>query len=196
MEQALRYIGDSSTMNQNNSMALLKKHAASLLVLTTMILLTACSRQVAENVPSDFYIMMDVHDADGDTAQNINIRIHANGKVDYDIYETGGVIYYDENDIVRYEKSQIVQDGTFRLTAGELKRLWETIEDNEFFELSDKYQMQIGHSYAFVLIEANGKTHMVDNIGMEVPGMRALVETVATMMPDGIDIEYGEGYVP
>ena len=183
-------------MNQTNITSLLKKLEARLLVMAIMILLTACSGQVAENVPSDFYMMMDVRDAGSDTAQNINIRIHANGKVDYDIYGTGGVIHYAENDIVKYDKNQIVHVGEFRLTATQMRKLWETINENRFFELSDKYQMAIGHSYAFIMIEANGDQQMVDNIGIEVPEMRALVETVAAMMPDDIDIEYGEGYVP
>lgn len=173
-----------------------KKNTALCLLLTAMLFLSACSSQVAESVPSDFYMMMDVRDADSQTARNSNIRIHANGKVDYDVYETRGVIHYDENAIVRYDKDQIVRDGKFRLSAAEMEALWSAITDNQFFELSDKYQMEIGHSYAFILIEANGQKHMVDNIGMEVPEMRALVETVAAMAPDDIKFEYGEGYIP
>lgn len=167
-----------------------------ILLLTIMMLLSACSTPVTENIPSDFYMMMDVRDSDSEIAQNINLRIHANGNVEYDVYATGGVIHYDESDVVSYEKSQIVRDGEFRLTAAQMETLWKTVNDEHFFELSDKYEMQIGYSYAFILIEAEGKKHMVDNIGMEVSEMRALVETVAAMMPDDINFEYGEGYIP
>lgn len=140
--------------------------------------------------------MMDVRDKDRQTAKNVNLRIHANGKVEYDIYATGGVIHYDENDRVRYGKNQIIQEGRFSLTPDQMEILWQTINRTRFFELADKYQMQIGYSYAFILIEANGQEQMVDNIGMEVPEMRALVEMVAALMPYDINIEYGEGFKP
>lgn len=183
-------------MHPTKTTEFLKKNTALLLLITILMSLNACTAPVAENIPSDFYMMMDVRDVDHQAAKNINIRIQANGKVEYDIYETGGVIYYDENDVVRYDKDQIARDGKFRLTATQMETLWEAIDENRFFELSDKYQMQIGYSYAFILIEANEKKHMVDNIGMEVPAMRSIVETVAAMMPDDIEFEYGEGYTP
>ncbi len=183
-------------MHYVNSGNLSKKNTVGLLLITVLLFLSACATKSAENIPSDFYMMMDVHAVDRQTARNINIRIQAAGTVEYDIYETGGVIKYDENDIVTYDQGQIVRDGTFMLTGTQVKRLWEAIEEIQFFELSEKYQMEIGYSYAFILIEANGQTHTVDNIGMEVPEMRFLVETVADLMPDDIEFAYGEGYIP
>ena len=97
---------------------------------------------------------MDVQSADKETAQNINIRINAKGEAEFAIYDTGGVIHYDPND------------------------------------------MAICHSYAFIMIEANGQRHQIDNIGMEAPEIRALVEVMNTLMPGGINLEYGEGYMP
>jgi hypothetical protein len=44
------------------------------------------------------------------------------------------------------------------------------------------------------MVEADGMQHKVDNIGLEVPQIRTIVETVAAMLPSGVDIEYGEGY--
>ncbi len=174
----------------------MKKFTAALLLLISILHLSACSTHVSANVPSDFYMLMDVRDPERDAAKNVNIRIHANGKVEYDIYETGGVIHYDENDVVTYEQSQIVQHGKLRLTATQMDALWKALSDTRFFELAHKYQMQIGNSYAFILVEAGGKKHTVDNIGMEVAEMRALVETVIGMLPEDVNIEYGEGYTP
>ena len=139
---------------------------------------------------------MDVHSADHRTAQNINIRINAKGEAEIDAYETGGVIRYDVNDIVTYEADQVVKSSRFQVSNPELEQLWQRINKNNFFGLTDDYHMAIGHSYAFIMVEANGRKHMVDNIGMEVPEIRSLVEVIDAIMPEGIDLEYGEGYVP
>ena len=37
---------------------------------------------------------------------------------------------------------------------------------------------------------------MADNIGMEVPEIRAIVEATNAVMPEGVDLDYGEGYLP
>jgi len=89
-----------------------------------------------------------------------------------------------------------VETGKFELSDAELEQLWIAIKANKFFELETESQMAIGHSYAFIMVEADGKRHQVDNIGLEMPEMRALVETINAILPEGINLEYGEGYVP
>jgi predicted AlkP superfamily pyrophosphatase or phosphodiesterase len=170
-----------------------KKMNVAVLLAAAMTVITACTPRTGSGVPADFHMMMDVHDADSDTAQNINIQIDASGQVEYEIYSTGGVISYDENDIVRYEKDQVVQNGKFKLTETQLNSLWDAFNDNHFFELNRTYQMAIGNSYAFIMLEADDQKHMVHNIGVDVPEMRALVEAVDAMLPEGIDLDYAEG---
>jgi hypothetical protein len=161
-----------------------------------MILATGCSTNNKSSIPTDFFFVMDVQSADKDAAQNINIRINAKGEAEFEIYDTGGVIHYDLNDMVIYDADQILETGKFDLDETELEKLWDAINDNKFFELTEDYRMAIGHSYAFIMIEADGLRHQVDNIGMEVPEIRALVEVIDAILPEGINIEYGKGYVP
>ena len=79
------------------------------------------------------------------------------------------------------------------MPAEELERLWETIDENRFFDLTEDYRMQIGLSYAFIVVQSGGRRHQVFNIGMEVPAIRAIVETVDAMLPEEIGLEYGVG---
>jgi hypothetical protein len=139
---------------------------------------------------------MDVRSAERGSAQHINVQINAKGKGQYDVYDSGGEIRYDLNDIVTYDADQVVKTGKFDLSNAELGQLWDAINQNRFFELETKYQMAMGHSYTFIMVEADGRKHMVDNIGVEVPEIGALVEATDALMPNRIDLDYGEGYVP
>lgn len=139
---------------------------------------------------------MDARSAGNGTAQDVNIQINATGEGRYERYDTGGVIHQDENDVVTYERSQVVEVGRFKLSEDDLRRLWKEISKNNFFSLTEDYRMQIGSSYAFILVEADGRKHQVFNIGMEVPEIRAIVETTALVLPKGVKLQYGVGYIP
>jgi hypothetical protein len=82
------------------------------------------------------------------------------------------------------------------LSAVELEGLWEAINQNNFFELREDYRMAIGSSYAFIMVEVDGNRHIIDNIGMEVPEVRAIIEATDDILPEGINLDYGEGYMP
>lgn len=171
----------------------LRQHLVVLFALC-VLMMGGCSQ--ANIVPSDFRFIMDVRSAEVGTVQNINIRINAEGEGRIEYYDTGGVIRYDTNDIVMYEADQIVKTAKINLGDDELSRLWEAIKENKFFELTADYRMAIGESYAFILVEADGRRHVVNNIGLEVPEIRVLVEATDAIMPDGVDLEYGKGYIP
>lgn len=174
----------------------LLKYQAVILLFIGMMLVNGCSANETSSVPSDFSFLMDVRSAERGSAQHINIQINAKGKGQYDVYDSGGEIRYDLNDIVTYDADQVVKTGKFDLSNAELGQLWDAINQNRFFELETKYQMAMGHSYAFIMVEADGRKHMVDNIGVEVPEIGALVEATDALMPNRIDLDYGEGYVP
>lgn len=160
-------------------------------LLFSFVLAAGCSRSPAGPVPQDFSFLLDVGSARPDTVQNINIHIDAAGEGYYEYYDTGGVIQYDSNGIVQYDPSQVTQEGNFQVSRADLQRLWTAIEANQFFALTDDYHMAMGTSYAFISIQAEGKKHTVDNIGMDVPEIGALVKTVQEILPEGVDIEYG-----
>ncbi|MCB9144092.1 MAG: hypothetical protein H6635_01885 [Anaerolineales bacterium] len=157
------------------------------------VALGGCLSKPAATPPSDFFIVLDARSED--RATNINLRIDSQGDGQFERYDTGGTILYDENNMVMYDQAQVVDKGTFQLSAEQLRSLWNTINSNGFFQLEDDYRMSIGYSYAFISIEANGQKHIVDNIGMEVTEVRAIVKSVNSMLPANIKIIYGEGYI-
>lgn len=164
-----------------------------------IMLLTAtsgCSPENESSVPSDFVLILDVASAEDDLAQNVNIRIDADRIGQDELYSTGGVIRSDTGAMVSYGTEQIVDKGKFQLSEAELLQLWKTINDNDFFELERDYRMAIGHFYAFVKVDANGQSHQVFNIGMEVPEIKAIVEAVQTLLSTGVNVEYAEGFQP
>jgi hypothetical protein len=165
-------------------------------VLTIIVLLSGCTQNPESPIPSDFYFMLDVRSADPGSTQNIHIQIDASGEGTYQYYDTGGVIQYSPDHVVTFDNNQVVRDGAFRCSQTELARLWQAILDQQFFSLADYYEMALGHSYAFPLVQADGQKHMVNNIGMEVPEIREVVESSQVLLPAGVEIEYGEGYIP
>jgi len=171
-----------------------------LLIPLTLVsmLLAGCSPSSEGSAPTDFLFMMDVSSPEdlADCPVNINIRIDAKGRGQYDFYDTECAIVYDSNDVVAYKSEQILKSGKLKLSAAELKGLWEAIEQNNFFDLTEDYRMAMGLSYAFLMVKANGQQHIVDNIGMEVPEVKAIVEATDAIMPEGIHLDYGEGYLP
>jgi hypothetical protein len=170
------------------------KAASFTLLLAAVFLLVACSAKAADAVPKDFSFLLDVRNAEKGSPNNFHITINSKGQGYFEEYDTNGSIQYDFNNIATYSPDQILRTGKFKLKAAQQKQLWDAIDRNHFFELTENSQVQIGHSYAFIMVEADGMQHKVDNIGLEVPQIRTIVETVAAMLPSGVDIEYGEGY--
>lgn len=164
--------------------------------LLVVLLAPGCSPIRGSNIPEDFHFMLDVRNGEPGTSQNINIQIDAAGDGRYEFYETGGVLHYDPDYFITYESDQVVKAGDFKLSEGELSRLVQSIVENKFFELTDHYEMSLGHSYAFVFVQMDGTEHKVNNIGMDVPEIRGMVQAVQDLLPTGIDIEYGEGFIP
>jgi hypothetical protein len=141
---------------------------------------------------------MDVRSTEDDLTGNIhvNIRINARGSGRFEYYDSGSGIRYDLDDIVTYDASQVVRSGKFKLTDEKLGHLWDLLDQNHFFELEEHYQIALGHSFAFIMVDANHKRYMVDNIGLEVPEIKAIVEAMGTVLPQEIKFEYGEGMAP
>ena len=169
----------------------------SLLVLGT-ILITGCATKSASPIPSDFLFIMDVKSAgdfDG-CAVHVNLHIDANGRGKYETYDSECAIEYDTNHMVTYQREQVIEKGNFELSGAELDNLWTAINKNSFFNLTEDYRMAMGFSFAFILVEADGRRHIVDNIGMEVPEIKAIVEATDAIMPEGVNLTYGEGFLP
>lgn len=173
------------------------KYSAIILMLG-MLLIAGCLPDNISSVPSDFLFVMDVKSAGEfeECAVNVNIRIDARGRGRYETYDTNCAIEFDSNHMVTYKRSQVLETGRFRLTDTELEQLWNAINENNFFRLTEDYRMEMGLSYAFIMVEADGRRHIVDNIGMEAPEMRAIVKATDIVMPEEINLDYGEGYLP
>jgi len=169
------------------------------IVVLLCLAVSSCSVEDSPGrVPSDFAFVMDVRSTEDDLGENIhvNIRIDARGKGQFEYYDSGSSISYDLDDIVTYDASQVVRSGKFKLTDEELGQLWDLLDKNHFFELEEHYQIALGHSFAFIMVDANHKRYRVDNIGLEVPEIRAIVEGTSAILPETINFEYGEGVGP
>ncbi len=175
----------------------MKTSLLNILLIPVLFLIAGCSSNNLDSVPLDFLFIMDARSAgDFDGCVNVNIRIDADGRVRYEIYDTGCAVEYDLDHMVTYNRSQVLTKGQFRLSDSELEQLWDAINQNNFFELTDDYRMAMGFSYAFIVVEADGRRHIVDNIGMEVPEIKAIVEATDAIMPEGVNLDYGEGFLP
>ena len=166
-----------------------------ILSLLCLLIWEGCFGDERGAIPVDFLLIVDAESADRDV-ENVNIQIDANGKGRYERYDTGGVIRGDANDMVTYEAAQVRATGEFQVDQKALKKLWETIEENRFFELAGDYRMAMGHSYAFIVVEGEGRRHQVFNIGMEVPEVKAIIGATEMVLPKGVELEYRKGYLP
>jgi hypothetical protein len=170
-------------------------------ILITLVLtvIGACTaKNETSSIPADFVFTMDALSQQRNTMRNlhVNIKINAQGAGRFEYYDNGGTISYSPDDILTYEQNQVVKAGKFHLTHSELEQLWDTLNKNHFFELDEHYEAQLGLSYAFIMVESKGKKHLVNNIGVEVPEIRAIVEGVDEILPEAISLEYREGFAP
>lgn len=166
-----------------------------LFVLALLCTFTACTWSGVgyREVPADFLFVLDASTAESGSTVHVNIQINAAGESRYKRYDSEDVIQGDENDMVVYSSDQILVSGTFKLRGEDLELLWEIINENNFFELTGDYCMAIGHAYAFIIVEANGRRHQVFNIGRQVPEIKAILEATQSMLPEEVEIEYGSG---
>ena len=166
------------------------------LLFILLALASACTKNKTGSLPSDFSFILDVGTLKFGSANHIHITIDSKGSGQFVVYDSEGIIQYDQNNIVTYDRDQVIREGEFDLPPDEQERLWDAIHQNRFFDLTEDYRMAMGYSYAFIMIEADGRKHRIDNIGMEVPEIKALVEATDGIVPEELDLEYGEGYVP
>jgi len=145
-------------------------------------------------VPSDFWLLLDAESA-ANPSQHINVRIDALGHGEYDRYDTESAIVYDSAGMVTYDVDHVLESGTFDVAPEALERLWAAIQKHGFFDLTGDYRMSIGFSWAFIVVQADHARHRVDNIGMEVPEIRAIVEAIQTVLPEGVRVRYRRGHV-
>jgi len=167
----------------------------SILLALGMFVTSGCSTANSVNMPPDFVFILDARSAGSKTGQRVNIRVDSHGEGRYERYDPWSSIDMDENNVVTYGRAQVLDAGRFKLHHDQLGQLWNAINENNFFALNGDYEMQIGTSYAFLMIEADGRKHQVINIGMEVPEIRAIVETANQVLPNGIKLDYGVGYI-
>jgi hypothetical protein len=146
-------------------------------------------------IPDDFSFLINVRSTQGYT-NHYHIEIDSLGKGSYILYDTEGSIEYKTDGMIVVPLFKTIERGKFDLTQQQLSSLLRVVEENSFFTLEEAYQMSLGHSFAFIAVTLDGQTHQVDNIGMEVPELRAIVSGVQGLLPARINIDYGEGFVP
>ncbi len=164
------------------------------LIALSMVATNGCASLSRRDVPRDFMFLLhaDVPSQEGQAAQNVFIRINSRGQGHFERYNTGGIVRYDESGMVAYEREQVVDTGDFKLRGQQVKRLWQAIRDNNFFQLKGDYLREFDTYYAFLVIEANGQTHKVDNVGVEVPEIGVILDRLRSMLPLDVAICYGD----
>jgi hypothetical protein len=146
-----------------------------------------------EKFPTDFRVVIDGNRAESvadTTTEHVYLEIGPNGKGNYIIYDTGGTITHDPEGKIVIQPEQILEEGLLRLNRDEMVRIWQGIEDYQLFDLTEDYRMSIGGTYAFLILTANEQTLTVDNIGMEVLEIEAFFNTLNTVLPNELALEY------
>ena len=166
------------------------------LVALSMVASSGCTAPPARSVPPDFTFILDAHSPEGKTLLYMRIKINSEGEGHFERYDTGVSIGLGQDGTVVLEIDQLVDTGGFLLREHQVDELWQTIDEHDFFQLTGDYRMAIGYSYAFIRIEADGQSHQVFNIGMEVPEIRAIVEEVSSILPSDVVLVYGGGPWP
>jgi hypothetical protein len=163
------------------------------LKITSIILISLIVSACSSDLPEDFRMVVDARRAnpgEETPAEHVFIEINQSGKGSYVIYDSGGAIVHDEHGMVVFTSDQILEEGTFKLSSADCKQLWQSIQDSAFFELTDDYRMSMGGAYAFVVVDANGKSHSIDNIGMDLPEIEKIIETLNSILLPEIEMEY------
>jgi hypothetical protein len=151
--------------------------------------LPGCSSEGSE----DFWIVVDARLAphlQEVPTEHIYLEISADGSGSYLLYDTGGAIVYDTDGMVSISPEQILERGEINLTQEKISRLAQSIQDSDFFNLTEDYRMSIGGAYTFLAVTAGGQTHMVDNIGMQVDPLEKIIDTLNRVLPVNLEMEY------
>jgi len=160
-----------------------------------LLLIPSCTPPAMPHVPEDFDFVLNVRQKDR-PGYHYHIHINAKGKGTYVLYNSQGTIEYDPDGMIVIPLLRVKKWGSFSLKKIQMTALLQTLDDNTFFDLAEDYQMEIGHSFAFIQATIDGQEHTVDNIGVEVPELRAIIENIDRLLPAKIKVDYGEGYKP
>jgi predicted small lipoprotein YifL len=158
-----------------------------------ILLLAASLASCGSKVPGDFWMVVDArlapHLQEVPTEQ-IYLEISADGRGSYLLYDTGGVIVHDPDGMVSISSNQIREEGKFTLTRTQMGSLVQSLQDSDFFNLTEDYRMSIGGAYAFLVVTIDGQSHIVDNIGMRVGPVEKIIDALNGILPSELEMEY------
>lgn len=141
-----------------------------LLVLAAIVVLipaVVLLHKDAGQIPDDFLLVANFREASSKALWHVEIR--------------------SDRSALYSEESQEAEAKTlsFRITEQELLQLWRTIRHNEFFRLSPSYiSAQFAEAPSRdIQVTANGKSHYVEVVGMQVERFDRVFDQVETLLP-------------
>ena len=152
------------------------RFAFSVCMLTLAMALPVCANGA---VPPDLEIIADAGGLVPD-GENVNIRISADGSARY----------------TRYIPSTIgdppIEENSFQLTPQQLEQLWQSIQDNDFFNLAPEHNAPATDDGAYVhlIVRANAVAHTVDAENIAVAALENIISVINSLTPAGNNLEY------
>lgn len=156
------------------------------LIITTIIPLSG-DIQLEENTNSVYPQDFEIYATSGGYAPWADIfrlEIHPNGECVYSIV-------YPEDKNEGNGEWTIIAD--FELTENQMDQLWETIENNDFFNLSEYYTgSAVDGTFSNVKITANGITYSVKTENIPVAQVDKIVKKINSFTPGDYDLFYND----
>ncbi len=131
----------------------------------------------AQSTPSDFNLEITTRGQESwGTSGFINISV------------TGQSEYIESKSI----PPQILLDTTFALNSSNVARLWQTIQDNNYFSLDSSYiaDSLYGGSIALITVTANGITKQVFLSNAAQQSVQNIIDTVNSLLPTRFYLDY------
>ena len=133
---------------------------------------------LAQSPPSDFELAGTTGSV-GPWGSSETITIYANGQVNF--------FSYNESPSL-----QTLMDTNFTISVSQIRQIWQSVQNNNFFSLNTNYQDTDIHdgSYVLLKITANGNTKQVkvkNSIQQEIID---IINSVNSNMPENLRLEY------
>ncbi|MBN2029142.1 chitobiase/beta-hexosaminidase C-terminal domain-containing protein [bacterium] len=134
---------------------------------------------IEETVPLDFQVsataggMLPID-------ESINILIIHNGEGHYSRYISGG------------DPIEPLEESAFTLTGEALEQIWQSVQENDFFNLNNCYADTniFDRTFAHLIVWANGSGHDVSTMNMAVPAFDAIMDTINSVIPYAYVLKY------
>ena len=162
---------------------MLKKYFKGFIVCLTV--LVSISGLYSQNPPDSLKI---IGSAGGmlPWSETVTIQITADG--------TGKYTLSDHSN----QSQPIKEEHLFSLTQDDINRIWQAVQDNDFFNLYDRWVTDLikDRTYAFLSVSTGSTVHSVYSQNMAVPRLDSILTVINEVTPDDLDLIYDTSQPP